>query len=188
MVRLAGEEEERERAVGELRWAGLLALVLVLMVLAGTFESLLQPLTVLFSIPLALVGVACTLGFLGRPVGVMAMLGLIVLAGVAVNDAVLLISTARRLLAAGMERRAALARAAAIRLRPVLMTTLTTVLVLAPLAAGAGEAAELRSPMAYTIIGGMLTSTVGSLFVLPCLYLIFDSMRLTRRRRAPSGA
>ncbi len=188
VVRLAGEEEERERAVGELRWAGLLALVLVFMVLAGTFESLLQPLTVLFSIPLALVGVACTLGFLGRPVGVMAMLGLIVLAGVAVNDAVLLISTARRLLAAGMERRAALARAAAIRLRPVLMTTLTTVLVLAPLAAGAGEAAELRSPMAYTIIGGMLTSTVGSLFVLPCLYLIFDSMRLTRRRRAPSGA
>ena len=146
VVRLAGEEEERERAVGELRWAGLLALVLVLMVLAGTFESLLQPLTVLFSIPLALVGVACTLGFLGRPVGVMALLGLIVLAGVAVNDAVLLIATARRLLAAGMERRAALARAAAIRLRPILMTTLTTVLVLAPLAIGAGEAAELRSP------------------------------------------
>ena len=188
VVRLAGEEEERERAVGELRWAGLLALVLVLMVLAGTFESLLQPLTVLFSIPLALVGVACTLGFLGRPVGVMALLGLIVLAGVAVNDAVLLIATARRLLAAGMERRTALARAAAIRLRPILMTTLTTVLVLAPLAIGAGEAAELRSPMAYTIIGGILTSTVGSLLVLPCLYLILDSMRLTRRRRAPSGA
>ena len=188
VVRLAGEEEERERAVGELRWAGLLALVLVLMVLAGTFESLLQPLTVLFSIPLALIGVACTLGFLGRPVGVMALLGLIVLAGVAVNDAVLLVSTARRLLAAGMERRAALARAAAIRLRPILMTTLTTVLVLAPLALGAGEAAELRSPMAYTIIGGILTSTVGSLLVLPCLYLIFDSMRLTRRRRDPSGA
>ena len=188
VVRLAGEEEERERAVGELRWAGLLALVLVLMVLAGTFESLLQPLTVLFSIPLALIGVACTLGFLGRPVGVMALLGLIVLAGVAVNDAVLLIATARRLLAGGMERRIALARAAAIRLRPILMTTLTTVLVLAPLAIGAGEAAELRSPMAYTIIGGILTSTVGSLLVLPCLYLIFDSMRLTRRRRDPSGA
>ena len=172
IVRLAGEEEERERATSELRLAGLLAIVLVLMVLAGTFESLLQPLTVLFSIPLALVGVACTLGPLGRPVGVMALLGLIVLAGVAVNDAVLLIAAARRLMAAGVERRAALARAAAIRLRPILMTTLTTVLVLAPLAAGAGEAAELRSPMAYTIIGGIVTSTVGSLLVLPCLYLI----------------
>ena len=184
IVRLAGEEEEREQAVGELRWAGLLAIVLVLMVLAGTFESLLQPLTVLFSIPLALVGVACTLGPMGNPVGVMALLGLIVLAGVAVNDAVLLLATARRLMAAGMERRAALARAAAIRLRPILMTTLTTVLVLLPLAVGAGEAAELRGPMAYTIIGGILTSTVGSLLVLPCVYLILDSFRLTRRRPA----
>ena len=186
LARLAGEEEEREQAVGELRWAGLLAIVLVLMVLAGTFESLLQPLTVLFSIPLALVGVACTLGPMGNPVGVMALLGLIVLAGVAVNDAVLLLATARRLMAAGMERRAALARAAAIRLRPILMTTLTTVLVLLPLAVGAGEAAELRGPMAYTIIGGILTSTVGSLLVLPCVYLILDSVRLTRRR--PTGA
>ena len=184
IVRLAGEEEERERATSELRLAGLLAIVLVLMVLAGTFESLLQPLTVLFAIPLALVGVACTLGPLGRPVGVMALLGLIVLAGVAVNDAVLLIAAARRLMAAGVERRAALARAAAIRLRPILMTTLTTVLVLVPLAAGAGEAAELRSPMAYTIIGGILTSTVGSLLVLPCLYLILAGRGGRRRTEA----
>lgn len=182
IVRLAGEEEERERATSELRLAGLLAIVLVLMVLAGTFESLLQPLTVLFAIPLALVGVACTLGPLGRPVGVMALLGLIVLAGVAVNDAVLLIAAARRLMAAGIERRAALARAAAIRLRPILMTTLTTVLVLVPLAAGAGEAAELRSPMAWTIIGGIVTSTVGSLLVLPCLYLILAGRRGGKRR------
>ena len=181
IVRLAGEEEERERATSELRLAGLLAIVLVLMVLAGTFESLLQPLTVLFAIPLALVGVACTLGPLGRPVGVMALLGLIVLAGVAVNDAVLLIAAARRLMAAGIERRAALARAAAIRLRPILMTTLTTVLVLVPLAAGAGEAAELRSPIAYTIIGGIVTSTVGSLLVLPCLYLILAGRGGKRR-------
>lgn len=184
IVRLAGEEEERERATSELRLAGLLAIVLVLMVLAGTFESLLQPLTVLFAIPLALVGVACTLGPLGRPVGVMALLGLIVLAGVAVNDAVLLIAAARRLMAAGVERRAALARAAAIRLRPILMTTLTTVLVLVPLAAGAGEAAELRSPMAYTIIGGIVTSTLGSLLVLPCLYLILAGRGGRRRTEA----
>jgi len=174
VTRLAGEEEERERTFGELRWAGIMALVLVLMVLAGTFESLLQPLTVLFAIPLALIGVALALAPAGRPVGVMALLGLIVLAGVAVNDAVLLLTTARRLIAEGVERTAALARAAAIRLRPILMTTLTTVLALAPLAIGGGESAALRSPMAYTIIGGMVTSTVGSLLVLPCLYLILD--------------
>lgn len=188
IVRLAGEEEERERATAELRLAGLLAIVLVLMVLAGTFESLLQPLTVLFSIPLALIGVACTLGPLGRPVGVMALLGLIVLAGVAVNDAVLLVAAARRLMAAGLERQAALARAAAIRLRPILMTTLTTVLVLVPLAVGAGEAAELRSPMAYTIIGGIVTSTIGSLLVLPCLYLILAGRGGRRASRTEADA
>ncbi|HVS16668.1 MAG TPA: efflux RND transporter permease subunit [Thermoanaerobaculia bacterium] len=174
VTRLAGDEEERERTFGELRWAGIMALVLVLMVLAGTFESLLQPITVLFAIPLALIGVAAALAPIGRPVGVMALLGLIVLAGVAVNDAVLLLTTARRLIAEGTERTTALARAAAIRLRPILMTTLTTVLALAPLAVGGGEAAALRSPMAFTIIGGMVTSTVGSLLVLPCLYLILD--------------
>ncbi|HVS63168.1 MAG TPA: efflux RND transporter permease subunit [Thermoanaerobaculia bacterium] len=176
-TRLAGEEEERERTVGELRWAGIMALVLVLMVLAGTFESLLQPITVLFAIPLALIGVATALAPVGRPVGVMALLGLIVLAGVAVNDAVLLLATARRLIAEGMERSAGLARAAAIRLRPILMTTLTTILALAPLAVGGGEAAALRSPMALTIIGGMVTSTAGSLLVLPCLYAILDRGR-----------
>jgi HAE1 family hydrophobic/amphiphilic exporter-1 len=183
-TRLAGEEEERERTFGELRWAGLLALVLVLMVLAGTFESLLQPITVLFAVPLALVGVAAMLAPAGRPVGVMALLGLIVLAGVAVNVAVLLLTTARQLMAGGMEREAALARAAAIRLRPILMTTLTTVLALVPLAVGGGEAAALRSPMAFTIIGGMLTSTVGSLLVLPCLYLLLDRRRKEVSREA----
>ena len=106
----------------------------------------------LAAVPLALVGVAAVLVPSGKPIGVMAMLGLIVLAGVAVNDAILLVATARQLMADGLERRLALARAAGIRLRPILMTTLTTALALAPLALGGGEAAALRSPMAVTII------------------------------------
>ena len=174
---LRGEEEERVRTFGELRLAGILAVVLVLMVLAGTFESLLHPLTVLAAIPLALVGVAAVLVQAGQPVGVMAMMGLIVLAGVAVNDAVLLLATARQLMARGVERVDALVQAAGIRLRPIVMTTLTTVLALLPLALGTGEGAELRGPMAVTIIGGILASTVGSLLVLPCLYLVLDRLR-----------
>ena len=174
---LRGEEEERVRTFGELRLAGILALVLVVMVLAGTFESLLHPVTVLAAIPLALVGVALVLVPAGRPIGVMAMLGLIVLAGVAVNDAVLLLATARQLMARGAARVDALVQAAGIRLRPIVMTTLTTVLALLPLAVGAGEGAELRAPMAVTIIGGILASTVGSLLVLPCLYLVLDRLR-----------
>jgi len=179
---LRGEEEERARTFGELGLAGVLALVLVLMVLAGTFESLLHPITVLAAIPLGLIGVAIALVPGGRPIGVMAMVGLIVLAGVAVNDAVLLLTTARQLIAEGVERVEALIQAAGIRLRPIVMTTLTTCLALLPLAFGSGEGAELRGPMAVTIIGGILASTVGSLLVLPSLYLVLDRLRPGGRR------
>lgn len=177
LAALRGEEEERKKTFGELQLAGILAIALVLMVLSGSFESLLQPITILSAIPLALVGVAAVLYPVGDPVGVMAMLGLIVLAGVAVNDAVLLISTAQQLIKQGIERREALAQAVGIRLRPVTMTTLTTVFALTPLLFGGGEGAILRQPMAMTIIGGIITSTVGSLLVLPSLFLIVDNLQ-----------
>jgi HAE1 family hydrophobic/amphiphilic exporter-1 len=176
-IRLAGEEEERLRTFEELELAGVLALLLVFMVLAGTFESLVHPLTVVASVPLALIGVALILVPLGRPIGVLELLGIIVLSGVAVNDAILLVETTRRLRGSGLERSAALARAAALRLRPILMTTATTVLALIPLAIGAGEAARLRSPLALTVIGGILASTVSCLLVIPCLYLLLDRLR-----------
>ena len=187
---LRGDEEERARTFGELQLAAALALVLVLMVLAGAFESLLHPLTVLASIPLALIGVGIVLFPGGEPLGVMAMLGLIVLAGVAVNDAVLLLATARQLMADGIERKLALALASGVRLRPIVMTTLTTALALTPLLFGAGEGAQLRAPMALTIIGGIVASTIGSLLVLPCLYLLLDDVRLpgSRRRQAAGEA
>ncbi|MCY3884280.1 MAG: efflux RND transporter permease subunit [Gammaproteobacteria bacterium] len=175
-VALRGEEEERAKTFGELRLAGILALLLVLLVLAGSFESLLQPITILYAIPVGLIGVAATLVPVGEPVGVMVMLGLIVLAGVAVNDAVLLVATARQLMADGKERIQALSEAAGIRLRPITMTTLTTTLALLPLLFGGGEGAVLRQPMAMTIIGGLAASTVGSLLVLPCMYLILDDI------------
>ena len=180
-VKIRGEEVERAKTFGELQLAGLLAIALVFMVLAGTFESVLQPITVLASIPLAIVGVAVAVVPLGNPIGVMSMLGLIVLAGVAVNDAVLLLTTARQLMANGVERIEALYRAAGIRLRPITMTTLTTALALTPLLFGGGEGAVLRQPMALTIIGGIITSTIGSLLVLPCLYLLLDNFGIKLR-------
>ena len=189
-AKFRGQEEERARTFGELKLAGVLALVLVLMVLAGTFESLLQPITVLAAIPLALVGVAVALVPAGQPIGVMAMLGFIVLAGVAVNDAVLLVSTARQLVAEGrLDGREpslseALTMAAGIRLRPIAMTTLTTALALAPLVFGGGEGAQLRAPMAITIIGGIVAATLGSLLVLPCLYLLLENTRAAAGRLA----
>jgi HAE1 family hydrophobic/amphiphilic exporter-1 len=181
-IRLAGEEEERVETFRELELAALMALLIVFMVLAGTFESLLHPLTIIASVPLSMIGVAALLVPVGRPIGVMEMLGLIVLAGVAVNDAILLVDSARRLMREGMDRAAALARAAGIRLRPILMTTLTTVLALLPLAIGTSEAARLRSPLALTMIGGLLAQMVGSLVVIPCLYVVLDRLRPGRSR------
>src|SRR5690606_10721147 len=183
--RLAPSSPTR-RSSDLLRWAALLALLLVFLVLAGTFESLLHPVTVLAAVPLSLIGVACVLVPAGAPIGVMSMLGLIVLAGVAVNDAILLAEAARRQIADGVERRRALARAASIRLRPIIMTTATTVLALVPLAAGTGEAAALRAPFALTVIGGLVASTAGSLFVIPSVYLLLD--RIGARSGAPVPA
>jgi HAE1 family hydrophobic/amphiphilic exporter-1 len=177
LARVTGEEEERLQAFRELKLAAVLALLLVFMVLAGTFESLVHPLTVVFAVPLALIGVAVVLVPIGRPIGVMELLGAIVLGGVAVNDAILLIDAARRQMRKGLSRVDALARAAGIRLRPILMTTATTVFALLPLAIGGGEAAQLRSPLALTIIGGIIASTAGSLLVIPCVYLVLDRLR-----------
>jgi HAE1 family hydrophobic/amphiphilic exporter-1 len=182
-AQLSGEESERVQTTSELRWAAVLALVLVFMVLAGTFESLLQPVTVLSAIPLSLIGVAIALVPVGQPIGVMAMIGLVMLAGVSVNDAILLADKAQRLIRDGVERRRALAQAASQRLRPIVMTTCTTVLALVPLAIGSGEAAQLRSPMALTVIGGLIVATIGSLSVTPCLYLVLDRMRWPFRAR-----
>jgi HAE1 family hydrophobic/amphiphilic exporter-1 len=182
MMRLTGEEEERAKTFSELEWAGIISVILVFMVLAGTFESFLHPFTVLSSIPFALIGVAALLVPAGRPIGIMEALGLIVLTGIAVNDAILMVQTATQLIQDGVERKVALAKAASIRLRPIIMTSATTVLALLPLALGIGEAAQLRAPMAITIIGGITASTLTSLFVIPCLYLILDKLRFKRAR------
>lgn len=179
---LAGEETERARTTAELRWAAILALLLVFMVLAGSFESLLLPVTILSAIPLSLIGVAIVLVPISKPLGIMSMLGLITLAGVAVNDAILLAQAARKLMQEGVEPRRALARAASLRLRPIIMTTATSVLALAPLAFGVGDAAELRSPLALTVISGLVASMFSSLLVIPCLYVVLDPIGSRRRR------
>jgi HAE1 family hydrophobic/amphiphilic exporter-1 len=179
-VRIGGDEQERARTFTELKWAGGLALLLLFMVLAGTFESLVHPVTVLAAVPCALVGVAAVLWLAGEPIGVMAMLGLIVLAGVAVNDAIHLVDAARQQMAEGLPTKRALARAAAIRLRPIVMTSSITMLAILPLAFGRGEAARLRSPLALTVVGGIFAATLASLFIVPCVYVVLERLRFKR--------
>jgi HAE1 family hydrophobic/amphiphilic exporter-1 len=142
--------------------------------MASQFESLMHPFVILFSVPLAAVGVALALALTGTTISVMVFIGMIMLSGIVVNNAIVLVDLVNRLRAEGMERLDAILEAGSLRLRPILMTTLTTVLGLTPMALGLGEGAEIRTPMAVTVIGGLLVSTLLTLFVVPVVYTLLD--------------
>ena len=154
-----------------------LALFLVYIVMASQFESMMQPLLIMMTVPLALIGVAVVLFVTGVPVSIMVFLGLIILAGIVVNNAIVLIDYINTLRGRGLQLEAAIVEAGRARLRPILMTTLTTVLGLVPMALGIGEGAEIRAPMAITVIVGLTSSTVLTLVVIPTLYHLFPGKR-----------
>ncbi len=167
---VAGQSREMQRSMGSLAFALGLAVFLVYAIMASTFESLLHPFVILFSLPLAVVGVTAVLAPFGTPLSVVVLIGVIVLAGVVVNNAIVLVDTVNRLRAAGQPRDAALRQAGRLRLRPILITTATTVLGLLPLALGWGEGAEIQKPLARTLIGGLTSSTLLTLLVIPVVY------------------
>jgi len=175
---IAGEELKRREAFDNLKFALLLSIILVYMVMASQFESLLHPFIILFTIPLAGVGSVFLFFILGHSFNVMAYIGIIMLAGIAVNDSIILIDAINRLKNQGRERRDAILTAAQWRIRPIIMTSLTTILALFPLTIGFGEGASLRAPLALAVIGGLISSTLLTLFVIPCVYWLVD--RLTR--------
>jgi hydrophobic/amphiphilic exporter-1 (mainly G- bacteria), HAE1 family len=173
-VALAGQNRELGESFASLRFALLLAVFLVYLVMASQFESLLHPFVILFTVPMAVVGVALALLATGTSVNVMVLIGLVVLCGIVVNNGIVLIDYANQLRARGRLKVEALVEAGAVRLRPILMTALTTVLGLLPMALGFGEGAEVRAPLAITLIGGMISSTLLTLFVLPVVYATLD--------------
>ncbi|MFT3739600.1 MAG: efflux RND transporter permease subunit [Breznakibacter sp.] len=173
-VKIAGQELQREESFDSLMFALILAVVLVYMVMAAQFESLLHPFTILLSIPMAGVGVVWLFLATGQHFNIMALIGVVMLGGIAVNNAILLVDAINRNKWAGMDRRSAIVAAGQQRIRPILMTSATTVLALLPLTFGFGESASLRSPMALAVIGGMVTSTLLTLVVIPCVYDLFD--------------
>ncbi|MDY0109426.1 MAG: efflux RND transporter permease subunit [Candidatus Krumholzibacteria bacterium] len=174
-VDLGGQNEEMEVSFASLRFALLLAVFLVYLVMAATFESFLHPFIVLFTIPLALVGVVAALLVTGTTVTVIVMIGAVMLVGIVVNNAIVLIDTINRFRRSGLPKREAVVRAGHVRLRPILMTTTTTVLGLLPMALSFGQGAELRSPLAITVAGGLLLSTLLTLVVIPAVYMIVPS-------------
>ncbi len=171
---IGGQREEMETSFDSMRLAILLAVFMVYLVMASQFESLLHPFVILFSVPFAIIGVVGILALFDVRISIVVLIGAILLAGIVVNNAILLIDATNRLRKLGQEKVEALRQAGAQRLRPILMTTATTVLGLLPMAIGLGEGSELRSPMALTVIGGLLTSTVLTLLIIPAVYTILD--------------
>ncbi|RNC79690.1 MAG: efflux RND transporter permease subunit [Balneola sp.] len=176
-ARVAGQNEEMSDSFRSLLFALSLAIFLVYLVMASQFESLLHPFIILFTIPLALVGAILALFVTGTTISVVVFIGLILLAGIVVNNAIVLIDLINQLRERGMEKYDAIIEGAKSRLRPILMTTLTTTLGLLPLAIGFGDGAELRAPMGITVIGGLLVSTLLTLVVIPVMYSIMDHKR-----------
>jgi HAE1 family hydrophobic/amphiphilic exporter-1 len=181
---ITGQSEEMEASFKSLLFALGLAIFLVYLVMASQFESLLHPFVILFSIPLAAVGVALALWLTNTSLSVIVFIGLIMLAGIVVNNAIVLLDLINQLRERGMDRISAIREGARLRLRPIMMTTLTTVLGLLPMALGLGEGSEMRTPMAITVIGGLLTSTMLTLLVVPVMYSLLDR----RRDLAPAGS
>jgi HAE1 family hydrophobic/amphiphilic exporter-1 len=184
-VTYSGEFQDQRESFAQLFSGLLMSIVLVYMVMASQFERLFEPLLIMAAVPFALVGVVAALLLTNTSLNVQSGLGAIVLVGVAVNNAIVMITYSLQLQAEGVPLREALARAGQRRLRPILMTTLTTMCGLLPLAIGLGEGGELQAPMARAIVGGLVTSTIGSLLLIPALYMVVEGAKdLVRGRRA----
>ena len=145
------------------------------MVMACQFESLLHPLIILLTIPFAIVGTIILFFIMHQSFNMMALIGIIMLGGIAVNDSIILIDRINQLRRTGMDKQQAIALGSQQRLRPILMMSIITVIALLPLTFGFGEGAALRSPMAYAVIGGMITSTLLTILVIPCVYDLMTS-------------
>jgi HAE1 family hydrophobic/amphiphilic exporter-1 len=177
-IQIAGNYEEQEKAFNELVISLILALVLVYMVLAIQYESLKDPLIVMFSVPVAAVGVFITLFLTRTTLNIQSYIGCIMLGGIAVNNAILLVDQAGRLSREGMPVREAVVEAGRRRLRPILMTTLTTIFGLLPLAFGIGEGADAQAPLARAVVGGLTGSTIITLVIIPAIYSLFNQKRV----------
>ncbi|MBI9057763.1 MAG: efflux RND transporter permease subunit [Labilibaculum sp.] len=176
-VSLIGEEQKRQEALSNLSFALLLSIVLVYMVMASQFESLIHPFTILLTIPLAGVGAVWAFFLLGIPMNIMAYIGIIMLGGIAVNDSIILVDAINKFKEQGNSLRDSIIMAGENRIRPIIMTSITTILALLPLTIGFGESAALRAPMAIAVIAGLVTSTLLTLVVIPCVYYVFDNMQ-----------
>jgi hydrophobic/amphiphilic exporter-1 (mainly G- bacteria), HAE1 family len=180
---LSGQSEEMQSSFQSLRFVLLMAVFLVYLVMASQFESLMHPFVILLTIPLAVTGAVWALWITGTTVNVVAYIGVIMLAGIVVNQSIVLIDAVNQARERGLPKHEAILEAGRLRLRPILITKLTTILGLMPMALGLGEGAEVRAPMAITVIGGVLLTTFLTLLVIPVVYAVLD-----RKTYVPRGS
>ena len=174
---VAGQSEEWERSQSSLLLALSLSIFLVYVIMAAQFENLVHPLVIMFSIPLAFLGTFLALDTLGISLSIVVFLGMIMLAGIVVNNAIVLVDYINTLRRRGLPRDEAIVTAGKVRLRPILMTTATTVLGLMPMALGLGDGAEIRTPMAIAVISGLVASTALTLLIIPAIYAALDRVQ-----------
>ena len=179
---VSGQSEEMQQSFNSLLFAFGLAVFLVYLVMASQFESLLHPFVILFTVPMGLIGAVWALFITGTTINAVAFIGLILLAGIVVNNAIVLVDAINKARERGLDKIEAIVIAGRTRLRPILITSISTILGLVPMAWGIGEGAEIRRPMAITVIGGMLVATFLTLIVIPVLYSLLD-----RRQRVAAA-
>ncbi|MDQ0341163.1 HAE1 family hydrophobic/amphiphilic exporter-1 [Caldalkalibacillus uzonensis] len=181
-IKMTGGAEIMDESFDSLFLAMILAIVFVYMVMASQFESLVQPFIIMFTLPLAITGVILAFLATGYSFGITAFIGIIILVGIVVNNAIVFIDYTNQLRQRGLPVREALVEAGLTRLRPIIMTALTTMLGLLPLAIGAGEGAEIQAPMAIAVIGGLFSSTLLTLVVIPVIYSLVESLKGFRKK------
>ena len=181
---VGGENEEMQRSFRDLAFAFGLALLLVYMILAAQFESFVHPFTILMAVPLALVGAVLALALTGQGLNTMSLIGIVILVGIVVNDSIVKVDFINQARARGKALRDAIMEAGEVRLRPIVMTTVTTVLGLLPMALGLGRGADLRAPMAISVIGGLIVATALTLIVVPVVYSLVEDVRMGWRQRS----
>jgi HAE1 family hydrophobic/amphiphilic exporter-1 len=172
------------RSFRDLAFAFGLALVLVYMILAAQFESFAHPFTIITAVPLALVGAVLALIISGEGLNTMSLIGVVILVGIVVNDAIVKVDFINQMRATGRGLREAILEAGRVRLRPILMTTVTTVLGLTPMAMGIGRGADLRAPLAIAVIGGLTVATLLTLIVVPVVYSVIESVAASVQGRS----
>lgn len=176
-IEFGGQYEQMQEAFLIMAGAFALATLLVYMIMASQFESFVHPFVIMFTIPLALVGVVLALLLTGNAVNLPVLIGFVMLGGIAVNNGIVMVDYINQLKARGVEKKEAILQGCVVRLRPVLITAFTTILGMVPMALSTSEGAEMRSPMAITVIGGLIATTFLTLFVIPIVYSLVDRVK-----------